>query len=281
MIGIVVGAAVLVITLINLYMPSFTIDPLLAKNLIYFFGHVFVNASIYMAVIGVYEILPTYTGRKWKTSRVFAIAWSCVLLMVMAVYPHHLMQDIAMPGWLLVMGQIVSFGNALPLLGVTAFSMLVYLHRSGIKWDLASALLVIGVLGWSLGAVPAIVDATITVNRVMHNTMWVPGHFHTYLLLGEVAMSLGFMAWLTKQDGNSVFAPMEKAALGTYVFGVLGFTTMFLISGAASVPRRWAVHFPEWIAQDRIATLFAAILIGAFIVLITLYAARLLRPSKA
>ena len=33
---------------------------------------------------------------------------------------------------------------------------------------------------------------------VMHNTQWVPGHFHIYLLLGEVAMSFGFMAWLVR-----------------------------------------------------------------------------------
>ena len=258
-VGIVVGAAVLVVTLINLYVPSFAIDPLLAKNFIYFFGHVFINASIYMAVIAVYEILPLYTGRKWKSSRLFAIAWSAILLMATSVYPHHMMQDVAMPGWLLVMGQLVSFGNSLPLLGVTAFSMLAYLHRSGIKWDLASALLVIGVLGWSLGAVPAIIDGTISVNRVMHNTLWVPGHFHTYLLLGEVAMSLGFMAWLTKGDRESAFAPAEKAAITAYVAGTLGFTFMFLISGATSIPRRWAIHFPEWHLQDRIATAFAAL----------------------
>ena len=38
------------------------VDALLAKNMIYFFGHVFINASIYMAVTAVYEIIPEYTG---------------------------------------------------------------------------------------------------------------------------------------------------------------------------------------------------------------------------
>ncbi len=77
----------IVISLINIYEPAFAIDPLLAKNMIYFFGHIFINASIYMAVIAVYEIIPEYTGRPWKTSRVFVAAWSAVLLFVMAVYP--------------------------------------------------------------------------------------------------------------------------------------------------------------------------------------------------
>ncbi|MEO8718126.1 MAG: cbb3-type cytochrome c oxidase subunit I, partial [Burkholderiales bacterium] len=60
--GILGGAVVLAISLVNAYAPGFALDALLAKNLIYFFGHVFINASIYMAVIAVYELLPRYTG---------------------------------------------------------------------------------------------------------------------------------------------------------------------------------------------------------------------------
>ena len=67
--GVSLRARVLVGSAVNLYLPGFTIDALVAKNLIYFFGHVFVNATIYMAIIAVYEIIPEYTGRAWKTSR--------------------------------------------------------------------------------------------------------------------------------------------------------------------------------------------------------------------
>ena len=68
LLGILVGAVVLVMTLINLYVPSIAFDALLMKNLIFFFGHVFINATIYMAVIGVYEILPRYSGRPWPSA---------------------------------------------------------------------------------------------------------------------------------------------------------------------------------------------------------------------
>ena len=34
--------------------------------MIYFFGHVFINATIYMAVIAVYEMMPLYTHRPWR-----------------------------------------------------------------------------------------------------------------------------------------------------------------------------------------------------------------------
>ncbi len=91
-------------SLINLYVPGFAIDALLAKNLIMFFGHVFINATIYMAVIAVYEILPRYTGRPWKPNKAFLAAWSASTIMVMIVYPHHLLMDFAMPTWMAAMG---------------------------------------------------------------------------------------------------------------------------------------------------------------------------------
>ena len=235
-----------------------------------------------MAVIAVYEIVPEYTGRPWKSSRVFALAWASILLFVMAVYPHHLLQDMVMPGWMLVMGQIVSYLSGIPLLAVTAFSLIVYLKGSNIRWDLAAGLLVLGVAGWSVGAVPAIIDGMITVNKVMHNTQWVPGHFHIYLLLGEVAMSFGFMAWLVRgSERQAGMSGLDRAGIYVYIAGAGGFTLMFLISGALSVPRRWAVHAEEWLLQDRIATVFALLaIIGALIFLLT-YIARLGRTGKA
>ena len=74
--GILGGAVVLVMCLINAYFPSVVLNALLVKNLIYFFGHVFINATIYMAVIAVYELLPRYSGRPWTVSRPFLWGWA-------------------------------------------------------------------------------------------------------------------------------------------------------------------------------------------------------------
>jgi cytochrome c oxidase subunit 1 len=280
-IGLVPGASILIISLVNLMFPAFAIDPLLAKNMIYFFGHVFINASIYMAVIAVYEIMPDYTGRPWKTSRVFAGAWFAILFMVMAVYPHHLLQDTVMPAWALVMGQIVSYASGIPVIAVTAFSLLAMIYRSGIKWDLASALLTAGVFGWAAGAVPAIIDATISVNKVMHNTLWVPGHFHMYLLLGQVAMVFGFMAWLTRDSRTETFSGPGLWAFLAYFLGSLGFVLALLVAGASSIPRRWAVHLPEWMPHDRIGSLFGAIIVLGAFVFVARYLGRLALSGRS
>ena len=194
--GILAGAVVLVLILVNLFVPSFAVDPLLTKNLTYFFGHVFINATIYQAVVAVYEILPEYTGRPWKVNRVFLAAWTASTIMVMAVYPHHLLMDFVMPTWVLVMGQLFSYLGGFPILVVTGWGALTIIHRSGIQWNMASRLLFLSMFGWCVGVVPAVIDGTIAVNQVMHNTMWVPGHFHMYLIVGLGAMLFGFMSYL-------------------------------------------------------------------------------------
>jgi cytochrome c oxidase subunit 1 len=276
--SIVAGAIVLVISAVNLYVPAFGIDALLAKNLIYFFGHVLINTTIYMAVIAVYEIIPTYTGRPWKSNKLFLAGWTATLLLVLAVYPHHLLQDMVMPAWMLVMGQVLSYTAGIPVLVITTYALLVYLHRSGIRWDLASALLVLGIFGWAAGIIPAMIDATISVNKVMHNTLWVPGHFHFYLLLGMVAMAFGFAVWLAQGEKPAQsFVPVQKIIFLGYLAGGLGLVATFLYAGTISVPRRWAVHLPEWVAQDQVGSVFAAVAVLATAIIVVSYLARLAR----
>lgn len=275
LLAIVAGAAVLTISLVNVYFPAFRVDPLLAKNMIFFFGHVFINSTIYMAIIAVYEILPRYTGRPWKATRPFLAAWTASTIMVIIVYPHHLLMDYVMPHWMLVMGQIISYTSGLPVLVVTGLGTLAIVYRSGMKWNMAAGLLFLSVMGWTAGVVPAIVDATIPVNHVMHNTMWVPGHFHMYLLLGMVAMVFGFMYYLAGENGAAQDTGIDRAGFWMYAAGGTAFVLMFLMSGKDSVARRYAVHLPEWVPYDRVASLFAALVVAAVVVFVVRFVMRL------
>lgn len=259
--GTLAGAVILVMSLLNLYLPEITIDPLWAKNLIYFFGHVFINATIYMAVIAVYELLPHYTGRPWKMSRPFLAAWAASTLMVMIVYPHHLLMDMVMPGWMLVMGQIISYLSGIPVLLVTVYGVLVQIHRANMNWEVPARFLILAVFGWSIGVIPAIVDATITINKVMHNTMWVPGHFHFYLLLGLLPMVLGFMFHITRDPARRMGRVMKTGAFWLFALSAVAFILIFLYSGMQSVPRRWAEHLAAWVPYDQLATLFGSLVL--------------------
>ncbi len=250
--GILAGAVVLVMSLINAYFPDITLNALLAKNLIYWFGHMYINAAIYMGVIAVYELLGRYSGRPYRISRPFLWSWAVSTVFVIVVFPHHLLMDYAQPRWLSIMGQLVSFGAGFPVFLVTAYGVLTNIYRSGMRWTLPARLMVLSVFGWAAGIVPAIIDGTISVNQVMHNTQWVPGHFHFYLLVGVLPMVLALLFHLIGQRSRSAGELLaDRLGLASFALGAMAFALFFLHGGSESVPRRFASHLPEWVANDQ------------------------------
>lgn len=263
-IAIVAGAIVIGTSILNILNPAITMDPMLAKQLTFAFGHVFANSTIYMAVIAVYEVLSQYTKRPWKSNKVFLIAWNCSTLFTLMIYTHHLLMDFAVPKWMLIIGQVFSYANGLPVMVVTAYGALMIVYRSGIKWDFASSLFFLSMFGWVAGAIPAIIDATIVVNQVMHNTKWVPGHFHTYMGMGVIAMIFGFMYYFNKTEGTQKHRGIDTFSIALYFTFFVGLSGSFLYGGAISAPRRWAEHLPEWVLSDQVGAIS-----GIFIVLAT------------
>jgi cytochrome c oxidase subunit 1 len=268
--GLVAAVVILVLVGVERLGGGFTNDALLIKNLTFYFGHMLVNITMYFGVAMVYEVLPSYAGRPWKTNALVVVAWNLVLLLVMFAYLHHLYMDFAQPQWLQVTGQLSSYLISVPAAVVTIFSTLVLLHGSAMRWRLPSLMLFLGVMGWAIGGVAAVIDSTVAVNTHFHNTLWVPAHFHTYYVLGVVLMVLGTVFNLvTDLSKLPESGALTRAIVGMVGAGGYGFVLMFYLAGVASVPRRYAVY-PEEVAAGtlyaRISLAFIAVLlVGALI----------------
>jgi len=279
--GILAGAVALVMSLVNLFFPQVVLDALVTKNLIYWFGHMYINATIYMGVIAVYELLPRYTGKPYPISRAFLWSWAASTLFVIIVFPHHLLMDFAQPRWLAVIGQVISWGAGFPVFVVTAYGALTNVYRSNLRWTMPSRLMILSLFGWAAGIVPAILDGTIRNNLVMHNTQWVPGHFHFYLLLGTLAMALALMF---HEIGRGAHAPPNSGAdrLGfpVYLVGGLIFVFAFLDAGHSSVPRRMAEHLEAWTFTDKLGSIGALLVVLAMLYFAIRITAGLLKPPS-
>lgn len=240
------------------------VDPLLMKNLIFFFGHTLVNITMYFGVAVVYEVLPEYFGRTWPANRVVALSWNTVLALVMLAYLHHLYMDFSQPAILQVIGQIASYGSALPAAVVSIYGGLMVVARAKARWTVTSTLMLMGLMGWCLGGIAAVTDSTIMVNFRFHNTLWVPGHFHTYMLLGVSLMVMGGAYRILTEQARVVEA-RGRLFTGLFLAGGYGLVAMFYASGASGVPRRYALYPPE-LAHG---TLHAQIALG-FVTLLVL-----------
>ncbi len=284
--GTLSGAATLVLYFLKWISPATNLDALLLKNTMFMFGHVIVNVCIYCGLCAVYHLMPKYSKRPWGVNRVTAIAWNATLLFVLFAYFHHLYMDFAQNKTLHIIGQITSYGSAVPATAVSLFGIASQVYKSGIKWSFTPASFVLGGMGWAIGGVAAVVDSTIMVNSYFHNTLWVPAHFHTYFLVGYVFMFFGFL----HDFFNSKAERFAVTSFVGMILGGYGFLSMFYLGGYFGVPRRYAAYTAIQAGDiankgalfASLGALFATIfLISAIAFAISLFAGRTPADEKA
>jgi len=235
---------------------SFKNDPLLMKNLTYFFGHTLANEALYLGVALLYELLPEVSGRpKFKTTWYIALAWNCTMVFVLTAFFHHLYMDFVQPVGFQMVGQLASYFASIPAAAVSALSVIFLVYGNKIKWSLTNILFFIGVIGWMIGGIGAVIDATISNNMVLHNTLWVPAHFHTYNAMGNVLFCLAFFWWVANEfAGSQETTKKNTATIAMLLIGGFGFVLMFYLGGADSVPRRFSTYPSEFSAGISYAT---------------------------
>lgn len=234
----VAGAVMLVLYVAKWLAPALQFDPLLMKNIVFLFGHTLVNVTMYLGIAMVYDLLPRYTGRPWPVNRIVAVSWNLILILVLGAYLHHLYMDFVQPISFHYLGQILSYASAVPATVVTVFGVVAQLYRAGMRWSFVPLTLFLGTIGWVVGGFAAVIDSTIAINSVFHNTLWVPAHFHTYFLMGYVLIFLGTTYWIA--GGNSERSALT--ALVAMIAGGYGFLVMFYLGGTFGVPRRYAEY---------------------------------------
>lgn len=238
------GVALLVALLTRTFDEQMTISALWAKELTYSYGHTLANLIIYLAAGFLYMIVPRYAGRPWKTSKPIVIGWMATLVIVLSAYTHHLYMDFAQPVWASAIGMIASSAAAVPVAVVTIYSGMMLVWGSRYRWTLASTLLYLGFAGWAIGGTGAVIDSLIPANFRLHNTLWVPAHFHTYMMLGVTLWALSLTTYLCERAARETSRrAVTTAAPALILTGGYGLVLVWFVSGALGVPRRYADHF--------------------------------------
>jgi cytochrome c oxidase subunit 1 len=244
------------------------INALWAKELTYQYGHTLANLTIYLAAGLIYALLPRYVGRPWKTTPPIAIGWLATTVIVLTAFFHHLYMDFAQPVWMSMIGMVASSAAAIPVAVVTAYTGLMLIWGSRFRWTLASTLIFMGFFGWLTGGVGAVLDSLIPMNFRLHNTLWVPAHFHSYMLMGVMLWMLAMVTYMFERAAGRVSSQFTNIAAPLLIFfGGSTFVGVWYFSGASGVPRRYAEHFGGVATADTIAS-FAAITLLLGVVLI-------------
>jgi cytochrome c oxidase subunit I len=229
----------------------------LARTLFWFFGHALVYFWLLPAYIMFYTILPKIAGGKLYSDLAGRIALFLFLLFSIPVGVHHQYADPTITQGVKFFHGLLTYGVAIPSF-ITAFTLAASLEYAGKKngakgwfgwmkrlpyFDETRYLFsyfIGGLILFIFGGVTGIVNASYSLNNVVHNTAWLPGHFHMTVagpvFLGIVGMSLYLYSTMS---GKKVF--MRKVATiipYVWVIGMLIFSFGMSWGGLRGEPRR-------------------------------------------
>ncbi|MGG1554324.1 b(o/a)3-type cytochrome-c oxidase subunit 1 [Paenibacillus ferrarius] len=235
-----------------------TINVMLSRTLFWYFGHPLVYFWLMPAYMCWYVIIPKIIGGKIYSDALARLAFILLLLFSIPVGFHHqLMEPGISPFWKYLQ-VVLTFMVVVPSL-MTAFSLFatfeLYGRERGAKglfgwfsmlpWkDVRFFAPFMGMLIFIPAGAGGLINASNQMNAVVHNTLWVTGHFHLTVATSVALTFFGITYWLIPTVTGRVLTPkMNKLGIVQTILWCVG---MFLMSGAMHLvglfgaPRRTA-----------------------------------------
>jgi cytochrome c oxidase subunit 1 len=256
-------AVLLVEMIVQTYVPGAHVDPLLAKNVLWWFGHPVVYLLLFPAVAIYYVLVPRFAGRPLVAGNVITVGWTIAIVANVIVWAHHVYIDYPVNSPQAAIDtamQPLTFALTI-VSALSLYSLFFTIYKSSYTWNAAGTALFLGLVSWLSSGLSGVVNATIAFDQVIHNTLWIVGHFHQMALLniGFVAFA-AIYAWLPEWLDRPLYSePMAKVHVwGTFVFATAN-TVVWLIEGLEGAPRRFAVLPHNY---DRLSQLGASLAIA-------------------
>jgi cytochrome c oxidase subunit 1 len=238
-------AALLVEMIVQSIDPSVGISPLLAKSVLWWFGHPVVYLLLFPAVGIYYHLVPHYCGRSLVAGHVIVWAWVLAVIVNVIIGAHHMYLDFpqgSLQPLINTMMQPLTFAIVTPS-ALSLYSLSATMYRSDVQWTVPMQFLFVGMLSWLIAGLQGVINATISLDLVVHNTLWIVGHFHNMALLN---IGLVIFAAIYAYVPDLVGRPWHSERLGRWhlwltVIGGYGMVVPWLAQGLDGAPRRWAV----------------------------------------
>lgn len=238
-------AVLLVEMMVQSLTPSVHVDPLLAKNVLWWFGHPVVYLLLFPAVAVYYLLVPRFAGRSLVAGNVIAVAWAIAVTANVLVWAHHVYIDYpsgSPQAALNVAMQPTTFALTV-VSALSLYSLFFTIYRSRYVWNAAGTALFLGLVSWLLSGLSGVINATISFDAVIHNTLWIVGHFHQMALLNiGLVVFAAIYAWLPRLTGHALYSePMAKAHVWLTFLLATANSAVWLYQGLLGAPRRFAV----------------------------------------
>lgn len=257
------GAVILIPTLLwNLGFVS-NIDAGLYRLIWWAFGHSSQQINVAAQVSIWYAIAAILFGAKPLSEKVSRFAFLLYIAVLQIASAHHLLVDPGLSSewkifntsyamYLAVMASMVhgltvpgSIEHAQRARGLTA-GLFEWLRKAPWGNPVFSGMF-ISLVGFGvLGGITGVVMGTEQINLLVHNTMYVPGHFHATVVIGTTLTFMAITYWLVPIMFRRQLIMKKLASWQPWLFGLgMSGVALFLMgAGTLGVPRRhWDILF--------------------------------------
>jgi cytochrome c oxidase subunit I len=234
------------------------IDILISRTLFWYFGHPLVYFWLLPAYMCWYVVIPKIIGGKIFSDALARLSFVLFLLFSIPVGFHHQLLEPGISHSWKFFQVVLTFMVIVPSL-MTAFSMFAVFETAGRKKGAKGLFGWFKVLPWKdvrffapmmgmLIFVPAgaggIINASHQLNQVIHNTLWVTGHFHLTVASTVALTFFGIAYWLVPYlSGRTLTPQMNKLGIIQTIMWTVGMAFMsgaMHLVGLFGAPRRTA-----------------------------------------
>lgn len=241
------------------------IDPIVYKTIWWAMGHSSQQINVAAHVSVWYAIAALTFGAKPLSEKVSRMAFLMYILFLQLASAHHLLVEPGLSSefkifntsyamYLAVLGSMVhgmtvpgSIEAAQRARGYTK-GMFEWLRKAPWSNPAFAGMFMSLVFFGFLGGISGVVMGTEQINLIMHNTVYVPGHFHATVVAGTTLAFMAITYLLIPLIFRRELAMKKLAQWQPYVFGigVAGISVFMMGAGTLGVARRhWDMTFAD------------------------------------
>ena len=272
--GALTAAIIAVITLVHgaiVYIPTWlwsmgwipSVDPEFYRIVWWALGHSSQQINV-AAMVSIWYLLGALTvGGVVLSQKVSRVAFALYILFISMASAHHLLVDPGMgPAWkvwntsyFMYMAVLASMihGFTVPA-GIEVGQRLRGVGQGILGWlrqapwgdpGFSALALSVAVFGF-VGGITGVTFGTEQINIIAHNTLRIPGHFHSTVVSGTALAFMGLTYYLIPLifRREVAFWPLARIQPWLFAIGMLIFSIAMTFAGTFGVPRRhWDITF--------------------------------------
>lgn len=239
-------------------------DSILYQHVFWFFGH----PEVYVLVLPAFGMVSEAVRHMAQKNAIYCppgmiISIVGIGIIGFAVWAHHMYivgMDVNSRAYFTIATCII----AVPT-GVKIFSWLATLQNGRYEFNATVTFIFAFLFMFTTGGLTGLVLANGAIDIVMHDTMYVTGHFHYVLSMGAIFGGLsGWYYWYGRMHSIRISNGLGRAHCGLFFIGANGTFMPHHFLGMSGMPRRVPVYPACFKGWQSISCKFSLVSLGSF-----------------